>query len=143
MATFSGCKKGGGTPEPAISDTTKPAISITKPIAGQVFVAGNTITFQATFSDNEKLKSYEISISKVATGGFILKNVPASVSFSYIRSSTSFSSGVKQEVINLSDIIIPANTATTIVTPGKYNFNVTCLDGSHNSTQTTIEININ
>jgi hypothetical protein len=142
---FYGCKKGGSsTPDPVpVPDTTKPTISIIKPSAGQTFVAGNSIAFQATFSDNVSLKSYEIAISKVLTGGLTLKNVPTSVPFSYLKSSTNFTPGVKQQEINLSDIVIPSNTATTIVTPGKYNFKVTCVDGSNNSAETTLEININ
>lgn len=139
-ATFVGCKKKGVI---VIPDTTKPTITIIKPTAGQIFVAGNTILFQANFSDNEKLKSYEIAVSKVVTGGLILKVVPTSIDFSYTKPSTSFTAGVKQQEINLSDIVIPANTATTITTPGKYNFKVTCVDGSGNSNSTTVEININ
>lgn len=138
-----GCKKSSETEPKPIPDTTKPGISIVKPTAGQAFVSGNTIAFQATFSDNELLKSYEIAVSKVVTGGLILKIVPVSVPFSYNKSSTNFTSGVKQQEIILSDIIIPANTANTITTPGKYNFKVTCVDGSNNSTVTTIELNIN
>jgi len=144
VLTFSGCNKGGGTtPDPIVPDTTKPTISILKPTAGQSFVAGNTIVFQAAFSDNVSLKNYEIVISKIVTGGLILKNVPTSVPFSYNKSSTSFPSGVKQQEINLSDIVIPSNTITTIVTPGKYNLKVTCVDGSNNSSETILEININ
>ena len=140
---LSGCKKGGTTPDPVVPDTTKPTISVTKPSAGQTFVAGNTIDFQATFSDNVSLKSYEIAISKVVTGGLTLKFVPNSVPFNYLKSSTNFTSGVKQQEINLSDIKIPSNTATTITTLGKYNFKVTYVDGSNNSAETTLEININ
>jgi len=79
ITAFSGCKKGGGSTDPLNPDTAKPTISITNPIAGQAFVSGNIITFLATFSDNIKLKSYEIAVNKVVTSGFILKNVPISV----------------------------------------------------------------
>ena len=141
--TIYGCKK-GSNPEPVpVQDTTKPTISILKPTAGQSFVAGNTITFQATFSDNVNIKSYEIAISKVVTGGLILKIVPLSVPLSYTKYSTSFPSGIKQQEINLSDIVIPVNTATTITTPGKYDLKVTCVDGSNNSSEAILEININ
>lgn len=141
--SLSGCKKVGTTPDPVVHDTTKPTISIAKPSAVQVFVAGNTFPFQTTFNDNKELKSYEIAINKVVVGGLTLKIVPTSVPFSYLKSSTSFTSGVKQQEINLSNIIIPSNTATTFVTPGKYNFKVTCVDGSNNSIETILEININ
>lgn len=141
--TLWGCKKGGTNPDPVVPDTTKPTTLITKPTAGQTFVAGNTIVFQATFSDNVSLKSYEIAISKVVTGGLTLKFVPTLVPFNYLKSSTNFASGTKQQEINLSDITIPPNTATTITTPGKYNFKVTYVDGSNNSSETTLEININ
>jgi len=142
ISGFSGCKKGSTTPDPIIPDTTKPTITIVKPTAGQTFSTGSAIVFQASFSDNVKLKSYEIAISKVITGGLILKIVPTSIDFVYNRSSTSFTAGVKLQEINISDILIPANTANTITTPGKYNVKVTCIDGSDNSTSTTVEINI-
>ena len=114
-----------------------------KPAAGQIFNAGNTIAFQATFTDNKELKSYDIAVSKVITGGLILKVVPTSLPFVYNKTSASFTSGIKQQEIILSDIIIPSNTATTFVTPGKYNFKVTCMDGSNNSAEIILEININ
>jgi len=60
-----------------------------------------------------------------------------------MRSTSSFGLDVKQQEINLSDIVITSNTVTTIVTPGKYNLKVTCIDGSNNSSETTQEININ
>jgi hypothetical protein len=139
-----GCKKGDSTaPEPVISDTTKPIITIIKPTPGQSFIPGSTIAFQATFSDNEKLKSYEIAISNLNKDGSILKNVPSSVPFSYTKLSTDFSLGVKKQDITLSDIIIPSNSNFTIITPGKYYFKVTCVDGSNNITVTILEIYIN
>lgn len=144
ISTLTGCKKGSGAgPDPVIPDTTKPTISVTKPTAGQIFVSGNTIIFEATFNDNIKLKSYEIEVSKVVTSGFILKNVPISEPFGYIKSSTNFNPDVKQQNITLDDIIIPANSPTRIVTPGNYNFKVNCLDSSDNSASTTIVIVIN
>ena len=96
-----------------------------------------------SFSDNDKLKSYEIAISKVTSGAITLKNVPVSVPFSYTKYPTSFNTGVKQQDIILSDINIPANDATTSVTPGNYNFKVTCYDGSDNKAETIIIISIN
>ena len=141
---FSNCsKKGTNEPVPVIKDTTKPTISISNPYAGQSFVPGNTIVFQATFSDNEKLKNYEIAISKVVLGGLVLKNVPTAVPWSYTKPSTGFSFGVKQQDINLSDISIPLTINTNRVETGKYNFKVTCTDESSNIATTTLEININ
>ena len=142
VLTLSGCKN-GGTPDPVIPpDTSKPTITIIKPSAGQSFTNGTAILFQATFTDNEKLKSYDIAISQKVAGGMILKVVPVSTPFSYTKSSAGLSGGKTQEV-SLSDITIPANTATTIVTPGTYNFKVTCVDGADNSASTTVEITIN
>ena len=138
---ITGCSKGGSNPPVVIPDTTKPSISITYPTPGQAFVAGNTIPFQAAFSDNEALKNYDIAISKKVTGAFSLKVVPTSVPFSYTKSATSLSG--KTQSVTVSDILIPANTATTIVTTGVYNFKVNCTDSSNNSYSTTIEININ
>ncbi len=142
ILVFSGCKKGSSTTPVVVPDTTKPTISFTKPTAGQQFVAGNNIPFQVTFSDNEKLKSYDVAISQKVLGGMILKIVPTSVPFSYTKSSTSLAGGKSQEV-TLTDINLPANTATTITTTGIYNVKVTCMDGSDNSTSTTLEITIN
>ena len=139
-----GCKKGASsTADPIVPDTTKPTITIVKPTAGQSFVPGNSILFQATFSDNTELKSYEISVSKVITGGLILKNVPTSIPFIYSKYATGFSAGVKQQEINLGDITIPANSASTITTPGKYNLKVICVDTSNNSSDTSVEVIIN
>lgn len=141
---FTGCKKGGGTtPDPIVPDSTKPTITITKPTAGQSFNVGNSIAFQATFSDNIQLKSYEIAISKVITGGFILKNVLTPVNWSYAKSATTLSASPKQQEITLSDIVVPLDINGNPVSTGKYNFKVTCVDSSNNSTETTLEININ
>jgi hypothetical protein len=146
-AIFSSCKKKSSViAEPP--DTTKPTITITQPTAGQAFVTGNTIAFQATFSDNKELKSYEVTVSKVVTSGMILKIVPLVVPFSYPKSGISFGkgtfgTGVKQQDITLSDIVIPLHTATEIVATGKYNVKVTCTDTANNTAETILEININ
>ena len=137
-----GCKKKDTTPV-VIPDTTKPSITITSPTAGQSFIVGNTIAFQASFSDNELLKTYDITINKVITGGFLLKNVPTPVAWSYSKTATNFNTGVKQQSITLNDITIPTLINSSPVATGKYNFKVTCIDGSNNTTETTIEININ
>lgn len=141
---LSGCKKGSTPePDPVIPDTTKPTISITKPTAGQAFVPGNTISFQATFADNKNLKNYEIAITKVIPVGLILKNVPTPVAYSYTKSATSFNSGVKQQEIILNDITIPLLIGTSPVAIGDYNFKITCVDGSDNTFSTTLIIKIN
>ncbi|MEI6140062.1 MAG: DUF4625 domain-containing protein [Mariniphaga sp.] len=142
LVLCTGCKKKDTTPV-VVPDTTKPIITITSPTAGQTFIVGNTIPFQASFSDNELLKTYEITISKVITSGYILKNVPTPVAWSYSKSATSFNTGVKQQPITLSDITIPTMINTSAVATGKYNFKVTCIDGSNNSSETILEININ
>lgn len=143
ITVFWGCKKGGGTPEPVVSDTTKPTISITNPIAGQVFAPGNTIAFHASFTDNVKLKSYNIAIIKVVTGGFILKNVPSPVAWSYTKPATNFNSGVKQQDITLNDIVIPTDINGSPVATGNYNFQVSCIDDSGNATTTNLVIKLN
>ena len=125
-----------------IPDTTKPTITITQPTAGQAFVTGNTIAFQATFSDNKELKSYEVKVSKVVTSGMALKIVPNVVPFSYTKSAN-FGTGVKQQDITLSDFVIPLHTATTLVATGKYNMKVTCTDAANNTAEVIVEININ
>jgi hypothetical protein len=136
IITVYGCKK-NKTPEP-IPDTTKPSLSIAQPTAGQEFVPGNTIPFHATFTDNDMLKSYDISISKVLATGFLLKNVPTPVPWTYTKSSTNFTTGVKQQEVTLSDIVIPMDISGSPVATGNYNFTVNCIDGSNNSTSTTI-----
>jgi hypothetical protein len=138
---FSGCKK-SSTPEPIIPDTTKPTITIVSPIVDQIFIIGTPITFKATFADNVKLGSYDITISKVITSGFILKNVPTPIAFSYTKPTTNFTSEKQQEII-LSDINIPLLIGTNPVLTGKYNFTVNWVDGSNNSNSETVEIIIN
>lgn len=137
-------KSGTVTPDPIIPDTTKPTITIVKPTAAQVFVAGSPITFQATFSDNEKLGSYDISITKVVLAAFIQKNVPTPVAWSYTKGSTNFTSSVKQQEINLSDISIPLLIGTSPVATGDYNFTVKCVDSAGNiAIPITIVVKIN
>ena len=142
LVIVTSCSKGGGSAPPVvIPDTTKPAITITNPAPGQVFVAGASVPFQATFTDNEALKNYDVAISKKVVGGFVLKVVPTSVPFTYTKSSAGLSG--KSQNVTLTDILIPANTATTIVTTGVYSVKVNCTDSSNNTNSTTVEININ
>ena len=136
-----GCSKGGSNPPVVVPDTTKPTISITKPAAGQNFVAGNTIPFEVTFTDNEALKNYDVTISKNTIAGLALKNVPTSVPFSYTRSTSGISG--KSQTIIINDIILPANTPTQIITVGSYNIKVNCSDASSNANSQTLVININ
>ena len=143
-SVITGCKKKDTTVTPVVvPDTTKPTITITQPTAGQVFTIGNTISFQASFSDNELLKTYDITISKVVTSGMILKVVPTPVAWSYSKIATSFNTGVKTQAITLSDIVIPTIINSSPVATGKYNFKVTCTDGSNNTAETILEITIN
>lgn len=142
ISVMAACKKKSSViAEPP--DTTKPIITVVQPTAGQAFVTGNTITFQATFSDNKELKSYEVTVSKVVTSGMILKIVPLVKPFSYTKSTTSFGTGVKQQDITLSDIVIPLHTATELVATGKYNVKVICSDTAGNTAEVILEININ
>jgi len=138
-----GCKKGGSQIEPVIPDTIDPMISITQPKVGQSFVPGNTITFQANFYDNVKLGSYAIAITKVVASGCVLKNAPTPVDWSYTVVPTNFNSGVKQQTINLSDIVIPLDISGKPIAKGKYNFKVTCIDAAGRSVINGMEININ
>jgi hypothetical protein len=133
ISTLSCSKKSGTvTPDPIIPDTPKPTITIIKPTAAQAFVAGNTIMFQVTFNDNVKLGSYDIAITKVVLGGFIQKNIPTPVAWSYTKGSTNFTSGVKQQEINLDNISIPLLIGTSPVATGDYNFTVSCVDAAGN-----------
>jgi hypothetical protein len=143
VTILAGCKKGSSQPDPVIPDTTKPTITIVKPTAGQSFTPGSSIAFQASFSDNEKLGSYAITISRVFTGGFILKNVPVPVDWSYSKATTNFNSGVKQQEIILNDISIPKDLGGSPITTGKYYLKVTCTDAAANSYSVTVEIAIN
>ncbi len=126
ITSYYGCKKDKATP-----DATIPTISITKPTASQAFLPGDTIIFQATFSDDVQIKNYDIAISTSVADGW-----------SYTKSSTSFDAGVKQQVVTLKDIIIPLNINGKPVAAGKYNMKVTCSDASNNMATTTLEINI-
>lgn len=131
---ISGCKKSTHTPDP-VPDTIKPAISVSKPTVGQIFIPGNTINFQASFTDNDKLGSYDIAITKKITGGFILKNVPTPVPWSYTKGSVSFPTGLKIKDITY-DILIPLDINGSPLAIGDYNFLVTCIDASGNTTTT-------
>lgn len=135
VSVFSACKK-SSTPAPLpIPDTTKPTISVTKPTVGQVFIPGSTINFQATFTDNDKLGNYDIAITKKIPVGFILKNVPVPVKWSYTKGSVSFPTGSKTKDI-LYDILIPLDINGSPLEKGDYNFVVTCTDASGNVTTT-------
>ena len=73
LTTIICCKKKSSViAEPP--DTTNPTLTITQPTAGQAYVTGNTIAFQAIFSDNKELKCYEVTVSKVDTGGMIFED---------------------------------------------------------------------
>jgi len=135
ITVVNGCKKGGTTPDPIIPDTTKPSVSITKPTVGQIFIPGNTINFEATFTDNDKLASYDIAITKKIAGGFILKNVPSPVPWSYTKGSVNFPTGLKLKDITY-DILIPLDINAAPLSTGDYNFVVTCTDASGNITTT-------
>ncbi len=126
ISSFYGCKKDKATP-----DTTIPTISITKPTASQAFLPGDTIIFQASFSDNAQLLNYTIAITTSVADGW-----------SYTKASTNFTAGVKQQDITLKDIIIPININGKPIAAGKYSMKVTCNDASNNMAETTLEINI-
>ena len=143
VIALSGCKKGGDPAPVVVPDTTKPTITITAPTAGQAFTVGSTIAFQASFSDNVQLNTYDITITKAVTSGMILKVVPTPVAWNYSKPATSLGAGVKQQNITLNDIVIPTLINTNPVATGKYNFKVTCSDSSGNSSETILEININ
>lgn len=143
ITTYSNCKKGGSTSEPPVPDTTNPTISIIKPTAGQAFVPENSIAFQASFADNNNVKSYSITITKFIAGGFILKNVSVPVVWSYTKSATNFTTGIKQQDITLNDIVIPTDISGSPVSTGDYNFKVTCMDDAGNTASTTLIIKIN
>jgi len=143
LVSILACSKKGSVAPVPVPDTTNPTITITQPSAGQAFVVGNTITFQASFADNDKLGNYSITVTKVITSGMVLKNVLTPVAWSYSKSATNFTTGVKQQNITLNDITIPLLIGTSPVLTGKYDFNVSCVDGSNNNASTTIEININ
>lgn len=140
ISILSGCSKGGSTAPVVVPDTTKPTIVISSPTAGQTFTAGGTIPIQVAFSDNEALKSYDITISKNLTSGVILKVVPISVPFTYSSGTTTLSGKSQSATLNIS---IPANTPTQIVTPGTYDLKVNCIDSSTNSASVTLIITIN
>jgi len=137
---LNGCSKGGSTASVVVPDTTKPTIVISSPTAAQTFTAGGSIPVQVAFSDNEALKSYDITISKNLTSGVILKVVPISVAFTYSSGSSSLTGKSQSATLN---IAIPPNTPSQIVTPGAYDFKVNCIDSSNNTSSLTLIITIN
>jgi hypothetical protein len=72
----------------------------------------------------------------------ILKIVPLVKPFSYTKSGT-FGTGIKQQEVTLSDIVIPLHTATELVATGKYNVKVSCTDAANNTAEVILEISIN
>lgn len=110
-----------------VVDQSIPTIDIKSPTPNQAFTNGTAITFETAFADDVNLKSYTVTISKVATVGMVLKNVPVSTPFTYSKegdiSGTSYT-------LTLTDINIPLNTTTTITTPGDYTVTVTCKDAA-------------
>jgi hypothetical protein len=67
LLLFVGCKKDVGAP----ADTELPTITITSPMANQVFTGGQTISINGVITDNTKLREIHLEITNTTTGAFL------------------------------------------------------------------------
>lgn len=138
---MSGCNDDGET-----IDTSAPVIELENPAYGEFFAAGNSVHFEASFTDDIELGSYNIVIHDNFDGhahGRVAKanEDPGLLKWSF-NQSYDFAPGLKNSDVNLHDELeIPQNTMA-----GPYHFIVSALDKSGNSTSyqdgSTIEIEI-
>ena len=127
-------------------DTSAPIIELEDPANGDFFAAGNSVHFEASFTDDIELGSYNINIHNNFDGhahGRIAKvnDDPGLLKWSFSQ-SFDFAPGLKNSDIHLHDELqIPQNTMA-----GPYHFIVSAVDKSGNSTSyqdgSTVEVEI-
>jgi hypothetical protein len=138
---MSGCNDDGET-----IDTSAPVIELEDPAYGEFFVAGNSVHFEASFTDDIELGSYKIDIHNNFDGhahGRVAKanDDPALIKWSFSQ-SFDFAPGLKISNVLLHDELeIPQNTMA-----GPYHFIVSAVDKSGNATSyqdgSTLEVEI-
>lgn len=141
LFVLSGCNDDSET-----IDVTAPAIELSDPVNGDFFAAGTPVHFEASFTDDLELGSYNINIHNNfdghAHGRVAASNDdPSLIKWSFSQ-SFEFQSGMKNSDVHLHDEIeIPANTMA-----GPYHFIVSAVDRSGNATSyqdnSTIEVEI-
>ncbi len=141
LLSLSGCNDDSET-----IDTTAPVIMVEDPVNGEFFAAGTAVHFEAAFTDDIELGSYNIDIHDSFDGhghGRIAasNDDPSLIKWSF-NESFPFADGLKNSDVHLHDeIAIPENTMA-----GPYHFIVTAVDRSGNATSfqddSTVEIEI-
>jgi hypothetical protein len=129
VLSFSSCDDDSET-----IDVTAPTIELGDPAYGESFEAGNSVHFEASFTDDIELGAYKIDIHNNFDGhshGRIAKTSedPDLLKWSF-EESFDFDPGLKNSDIHLHDELeIPESTMA-----GPYHFIVSALDKSGNST---------
>jgi len=115
-------------------DTTAPSIEMGDPLSGESFEAGNSVHFEASFSDDIELGAYKIDIHNNFDGhshGRVAgtNEDPDLLKWS-LSESFDFDPGLRNSDVHLHDELeIPQNTMA-----GPYHFIVSAVDRSGNST---------
>lgn len=131
-----GCSKSNDeTP----ADTDKPNIQVVSPANEQVFLPGDTITFNANFSDNVELNSYKIDIHFGT--GHDHKSTNDSITWTY-QKSWNFEAGLSSASISHNEVIIPTEIDGKTIAPGEYHFLVYCTDKAGNENFMALSIDI-
>jgi hypothetical protein len=68
IVVFAACKKDAATAK----DTELPVITITAPVAGQVFTAGQPIIINGSITDNNYIAEVHIHVSNTGTGALLM-----------------------------------------------------------------------
>lgn len=120
------------------ADTTKPVIMLDEPEDGDSLRIGESVHFEADFSDDEALGSYLIEIHNNFDG----HNHKVSSSQTRSEETVPFSLKKSYDLSNLRnthvhhhDIVIPENT-----TPGAYHLVVYCTDAAGNQSMVARDI---
>ncbi|NJN27997.1 MAG: DUF4625 domain-containing protein [Cyclobacteriaceae bacterium] len=129
LTILAGCDNGSET-----VDTSAPTIELEDPAFGESFSAGNSVHFEAAFTDDIELGAYKIDIHNNFDGhshGRIAKSTedPALIKWSFSQ-SFDFDAGLKNSDVHLHDELeIPLNTMA-----GPYHFILSAVDRSGNAT---------
>lgn len=120
-------------------DDVKPTISIVSPTDEQGFVPGDTIWFEATFTDDVELKSYKIEIHDDFDGHDHKSSVLGAWHYD---GSWDFEKAQKTVNLKHGHIVIPTEVDGQPIAEGDYHFGVYCADAAGNETQVFILVEI-
>lgn len=122
-------------------DTTKPEITVVAPEAETIYHPGETITIQATFTDNIELDSYKIDIHDNFDGHDHDHKKSTNSEEPFIFSgSWDFEKGLKSATITNTEIVIPELIDGEEVAHGEYHLMIYCADAAGNENNTVVEI---